>query len=537
MMQKDVSWLWAGLAGLLCALAFPPFNLAPLVLCFLIPFLWAIEGKTPSQGFKLGFFAGISFFSVLLWWLVPTLARFGAMEIWIAAPIIGLLVLYLALFWAIWAVFWSFLQQNSKAQWLIFLSTSALWGLLEWCREVFFSGFPWGNPIYALSEFPVFLQLLEVIGIQGFVAILIFINLLIYRSIILLMAGRSRDGFLLMSFPFLLIGLFWVYGNWRVETIRAEDDKAPSIPVAVLQGSFPMDVKWRPEFQEETVDRYTQLARDALNELQGKGMLSGDKSDGSGILPLIVMPETAAPFYFQELGPAAQRLLYLAYDLNIWLLFGSMAYVPAPDGGKTMVGQLNSAYLIDSRPRVVGRYDKRHLVPFGEYLPLNGTLEWLREIFPTAGDFLPGAPDNIVLRADGLRIGVLICFESIFPEMSAEMTRSGARILSVITNDAWFGKTGAPYQHEAMSVFRAIETRRWLLMSANTGVSSIFTPWGERVGQTGLFKPGYLVGNAHLREDLTWYAARGYLVVPIILFLIATFGGLLAFYSKGSKTC
>lgn len=529
-LKIDVSWLWAGLSGLLCALAFPPFNLAPLVGCFLIPLLWAVEGKTIAQGFKLGFFAALCYFSVLLWWLVPTLARFGAMEVWIAAPIIGLLVLYLALFWAIWVVFWIFLQRNISARWLIFLSASACWGVLEWCREIFFSGFPWGNPIYALSEFSVLLQLLEFIGIHGLVAVLILLNLLIYHAILLFRAARIRDGLLLSSVSFALIGVFALYGTWRVETIRAEDEKAPSIPVAVLQGSFPMDVKWRPEFQEETVDRYTQLARNALNEMQRNGMLSyGDNK----ILPLIVMPETAAPFYFQELGPAAQRLLYSAYDLNIWMLFGSLAYVPAPDGGKGMLGQLNSAYLIDSQPRVLGRYDKRHLVPFGEYMPLDGNLEWLREIFPTAGDFLPGVPDNIVLKANGLRMGVLICFESIFPELSAEMTRAGARVLAVITNDAWFGRTGAPYQHEAMSVFRAIETRRWLLMSANTGVSSIFTPWGGRVGQTRLFEPGYLVADVHLRDGVSWYAAWGYAVVPAILALLAGLGLIAALTSRG----
>lgn len=522
----DTAWLWAGLSGLLCALAFPPFNFAPLACCFLVPLLWAVAGKGVSFAFRLGFFAGVCFFSVLLWWLIPTLARFGAMEIWVAAPIIGLLILYLSLFWGIWAVFWVFLQRKGLAQWQICLWASALWGWLEWCREIFFTGFPWGNPIYALSEFPIFLQLTEIIGIHGLVAVLILLNLLLWQVLEALKEMRMRQAALVSLLFFAIVTMSFLYGRWRMEIVRAQDVGFPSLPVAVLQGSFPMDVKYLPEFYEETVNRYTQLARNSLKEMQQQGLLSLENT--TKILPVMVMPETAAPFYFQEMGPAAQRLLYLAYDLNTWLLFGSLAYVPAPDGGKAMLGQLNSAYLIDSQPRVLGRYDKRHLVPFGEYLPLNGTLEWLREIFPTAGDFLPGVADNIVLKANGLCIGVLICFESIFPELSAEMTRAGARILSVITNDAWFGKTGAPYQHEAMSVFRAIETRRWLLMSANTGVSSVFTPWGERVGQIGLFEPGYLVANAHLREDITFYAARGHVIVPATLACLAGLGLMLA---------
>ncbi len=522
----DAAWWWAGLSGLLCALAFPPFNLAPLACCFLVPLLWAVAGKDVSCALKLGFFAAVCFFSVLLWWLVPTLSRFGAMEIWAAAPIIGLLILYLSFFWGIWAVFWVFLQQKGLAQWQICIVASACWGWLEWCREVFLTGFPWGNPIYALSESHIFLQLIEIIGIHGLVAVLILFNLLLWYALQAVKEMQVRQAALVSLFLFAIVIIMFLYGRWRMEIVRTQDGDFPSLPVSVLQGSFPMDVKWRPEFQEETVDRYTQLARNALTEMQRKGMLLSE--DTKKVFPLMVMPETAAPFYFQELGPAAQRLLYLAYDLNVWMLFGSLAYVPAPDGGKSMLGQLNSAYLIDSQPRVLGRYDKRHLVPFGEYLPLNGTLEWLREIFPTAGDFLPGVPDNIVLKADGLRIGVLICFESIFPAMSAEMTRIGARILAVITNDAWFGKTGAPYQHEAMSVFRAIETRRWLLMSANTGVSTIFTPWGERVGQTRLFEPGYLIANAHLREDITFYAALGHVIVPAILACLAGLGLMLA---------
>lgn len=514
--------MWAGLSGLLCALAFPPFNLAPLACCFLAPLLWAVAGKGVACAFRLGFFAAVCFFSALLWWLVPTLSRFGAMEIWAAAPIIGLLILYLSLFWGIWAVFWVFLQQKGLASWQICIAASAFWGVLEWCREIFFTGFPWGNPLYALSEFPVFLQLVEIIGIHGFVAVLILLNLLLWHALQSFRETGIRQGASVALLFFVLVAVLFLHGRWRIESVMAQDAGFPSLPVAVLQGSFPMDVKWRPEFQEETVDRYTELARNALSDMQRKALLP--LKDKARVLPLMVLPETAAPFYFQELGPAAQRLLYVAYDLNIWMLFGSLAYVPAPDGGKAMLGQLNSAYLIDSQPRVLGRYDKRHLVPFGEYLPLNGALEWLREVFPTAGDFLPGVADNIVLKADGLRIGVLICFESIFPELSAEMARAGARILAVITNDAWFGRTGAPYQHEAMSVFRVIETRRWLLMSANTGVSSIFTPWGERVGRTRLFEPGYLTADVRLRDDVTFYASRGYVIVPVFLALLASLG-------------
>jgi apolipoprotein N-acyltransferase len=523
----DISWLWAGASGLLGALSFPPFNLSFLSCIFLLPLLWAIEKSSRSYAFKLGFFAAVCYFSVLLWWLVPTLARFGAMELYVATPIIGLLVLYLSLFWGIWALFWVFLQQKGLNIWSIAITTSALWGCLEWCIGVLFSGFPWGNPVYSLANLPHALQLLEVIGVHGLAALLILLNVSIWYALHLF---RRAKFFQVIGIVIALggaIALLFSYGHWRMTRVKAEDGLLPFIPVAVLQGAFPMDVKWRPEFQEETVSRYIQLARDALNEMQQKGMLND--LEKRHVLPLMVLPETAAPFYFQELGPAAQRLLFSAYDLNVWMLFGSLAYVPSLGGTRPMVGQLNSAYLIDSQPKVLGRYDKRHLVPFGEYLPLNGALEWIREIFPTAGDFLPGVAENLVLRANNLRIGVLICFESIFPEMSAEMTRAGAQILAVITNDAWFGHTGAPYQHEAMSVFRAIETRRWVLMSNNTGISSIITPWGERVGQTRFFEPDYLVATAHLAQDVTSYAAWGYVAVPAFLVLVVGVGFFLAY--------
>ena len=219
---------------------------------------------------------------------------------------------------------------------------------------------------------------------------------------------------------------------------------------------------------------------------------------------MIVWPETAAPFYFQNYDERSRGVINVARQEGAWLLFGSPAYERE---GKN-ISFHNSAYLLSPDGSVSGRYDKVHLVPFGEYVPLRRILFFIDKLVVGAGDFRPG--DEIAPLAMGSdKIGTLICYEGIFPEISREYRRKGAGLLVNITNDAWYGNTSAPYQHLTMAIFRAIENRIYMIRAANTGISAIVNTAGEIVSRTGLFERKVLSGTVKFTHHRTLYSRYG----------------------------
>jgi apolipoprotein N-acyltransferase len=191
-------------------------------------------------------------------------------------------------------------------------------------------------------------------------------------------------------------------------------------------------------------------------------------------------------------------------QLNTYLLFGSLS--SRKEGEEVKV--YNSAYFISPRPRIMGRYDKIHLVPFGEYVPLSSFFPIFNALVGL-GNITPGEKVVIFQSPHG-RFGTLICFEAIFPELCRKFVRNGADFMVTITNDAWFGKTSAPYQHLAQATFRSVENRIWLVRAANTGISAFVDPWGRINAASGLFTREVLIGKIDLRgSNMTFYAQYG----------------------------
>jgi len=219
---------------------------------------------------------------------------------------------------------------------------------------------------------------------------------------------------------------------------------------------------------------------------------------------MIVWPETATPFHFQDVNDLHRDVLGVAMRSGSYLLFGSPSYVL---DGRTENVQ-NSAFLVSPAGRIEGKYDKVHLVPFGEYVPLRSVFPFMGRLAACVGDCLPGTSFTPLLMR-GVEIGVLICYEGIFPEIAGEYQRKGARLLVNITNDAWFGRSSAPYQHLSMVTLRSIENRVYTVRAANTGVSAIIDPVGRITAQTNIFERTTLSGRIHLSEGLTFYAKHG----------------------------
>lgn len=256
---------------------------------------------------------------------------------------------------------------------------------------------------------------------------------------------------------------------------------------------------------------------------------------------LIVWPETAAPFYFQQSGPLRNELLDLTIELESTLLFGSPGY--KLNGKK--VSYLNSAFLAGSAGRgeakTLGRYDKLHLVPFGEYVPLGKLLFFVSKITEGIGDFSPGKgvmtldPPEWLTGGAPVRFGPLICYEGIFPDLVRQFVDKGANVLVNITNDAWYGRTSAPYQHLAAALFRSVENGVFMLRAANTGISAIIDPLGRVEKSKPLFERGYIAGTVGLPEGGTFYTRYGDLFAwfaSLFSILIIVYSGMV----KGKKS-
>jgi len=212
-----------------------------------------------------------------------------------------------------------------------------------------------------------------------------------------------------------------------------------------------------------------------------------------------------------------QNLKQLTRQSGIGLLTGAPWYT-VKDLAKRKILYYNSAILINSDGDLAGQYFKTHLVPFGEYVPMKKYLWFLAPLVQTVGDFTAGKVENpLVFRQ--AKIGVLLCYESIFAGLSEKWVRHGANLLINLTNDAWYGKSSAPHQSFAMTVFRAVETRRSVVRAANTGISGFIDPIGRVQMQSDIFVPWQAAEEVVLNNEVTFFVRYGHLFAPLCLFL------------------
>lgn len=337
-------------------------------------------------------------------------------------------------------------------------------------------------------------QVAAVTGIYGVSFVVMAVNAALARAILARRTWRQVSPALGTAGLILLVAVGY---GWLQRPPKAD---APSIPVMLLQGNIPQGVKWDPSWQDTTLGIYRDLTRAAVRN-QSR---------------LVVWPETAVPFFFRD-DPRRAQVEALARRV------GAHLFVGAPD---RQDGQpRNTAFLVGPRGETVGRYDKRHLVPFGEYVPLKKFLFFADVLAGGAiGEYTPGQAATVFSSPFG-RFGVVICYEAIFPAEVREFFLGGADFLLNITNDAWFGRSAAPAQHFAMAVFRAIENRAYLIRAANTGISAIVAPDGEIVRATELDTPAIVAGTITRRPAVSFYTRYGdvFAWVTVMIALIAVF--------------
>ena len=461
-------------SAVLLALAFPYPGIFPLAWVGLVPLLGAISGQTPGRAFRLGWGAGLVFQLGLIYWIVVAVYVYGGASLPVALIPLLLLSAYLALFWGVFAGGLRFFTVRLGLP--LFLSAPFLWVALEYVRSFFWFGFPWEILGYSQFRWLHLIQVSEYTGVYGISFLLVLANVTVWDGI-RWRRGQARGRVFAAEAAILacLSGGCLLFGKLRLAELEGTAARGKEIRVGLIQGNIEQDLKWRPELQEETVSIYLRLSREAIRE-------------GAEIL---IWPETALTFFYEDDLEYRPRIKAMVGEAGVPLLFGSPGMDPPALPGMEAT-EYNSAFLLDASGNEAGRYDKIHLVPFSEYTPLRWLLGGLANFMEGMGDFASGRELKNLVWGDRA-LGVLICYEAIFPDQVRRLVAKGSTFLVNITNDAWFGKTSAPFQHHSMVVFRAVENRVPVARAANTGISSVIG-WDGRIGRrTAIFTRGYLV--------------------------------------------
>jgi apolipoprotein N-acyltransferase len=483
-------------SGLLIALSFPTPGLSFLAWIALIPMLVALEGCSPRTAFRIGITCGVSAYAFILYWLNIVFTHYGHLPWAVSVSVYLLLVLWLAMFYGLST---TVARMGELVGIKAAFTLPVAWVAFDFIRSFLFSGFAWAMLGHSQFRTLPLIQIADLAGVYGITMLIVLANVVLHRAV------RAVSG---AGVPYpvksaiVLLVLFagtLYYGFSRLNGPEAISSKP--LRVALIQGNIPQDVKWSPEFREKTIAVYERLTREAAK-------------DG---VDLIVWPESAVPFFFQDDVFQAGRIRNLARDLNAHLLFGS----PAHELRNGRTTYLNSAFMLSPTGETTGRADKLHLVPFGEYVPMGNIFTFINKIVAGIGDFAPGEK-AVTLDAGGTKLGTQVCYEVIFPELAREYVRAGARVLVAITNDAWFGRSSAPYQHLSIAAFRAVETRTPMIRAANTGITAIIDQNGHISTMTALFVEGFRTGDVKPGSGKSLYLVIGDAPALLCLFLTAS---------------
>ena len=463
------------LTGLLAVLAFPKAGLFVLIWAAFIPLMFAVMRSSPKVSLLYGFVAGFVFNAAGLYWLVPML-QFNTGSYVQAFAAAFVLWAYLALYWGAWSFFVSISKKYFAYPFLLALFAACAWALLEYVRTYFLTGFPWMLAGYSQYKFTEIIQIAEFTGVYGVSFIIIFCNMLFYFWL------TDKKGNKYLYTALTVIFVVAVFGAFRLDKFKFFGDE--TFKAAVVQPNVDQYKKWDQSFKDEILFGLENLALEAAEK----------KAD------LTVWPETALPGflpYDKQSYKSAVRFTGIAGGFNI---LGA----PYTDG----TGRLYNAVFAFKGGGYVSLHKKNHLVPFGEFVPFQKELSRFFGVLNMLGNFTRGT-DTRVFTDGRIYAGATLCSENFFPDISRRFVLSGAKVLTNHTNDAWFFDTAAPYQHFMMNIFRAVENRKAMLVSANSGVSGIIEASGRIVSSLSSYKSGMLAGEFLQNDFITFYTRQG----------------------------
>ena len=475
----------AFVCGLVTPFAFSPYHIFPLVIAGIAVLIYIWMLSTPRQAGLYGYVYGLGFFGYGVSWVHISINLFGGVNIIGAYFLTFLLCAFLALFPALCGYLSRKLYSRNWPTISLIIAIPVYWTISEWIRSWIFTGFPWLNIGYTQTD-TILNGYAPLLGVFGICLSVVLTSACLAGLFILDNKGRLQC----LSAACLLWGIAWFCTN--LEWSKPLDQ---TLSVALIQGAIPQDLKWDPAMREPTLDLYRDLT------------LTHVDSD------LIIWPEAAIPAYYHQMQDYLHELSEHAKNNNYRLLTGIPVW--EEDTGKFF----NSIVMLGDDTEF---YYKKHLVPFGEYLPLKFMLGGLVKILNIPmSDFSKGPDRAPLFDAGSYRMGLSICYEDIFGNEIIQALPDAGFLINV-SNDAWFGDSAAPHQHMQMARMRALETGRYMLRATNTGVTAIIDKKGNILSRSPQFEPATLTGVVNLYSGHTPYSKYGN--YPVILFCLLVLG-------------
>lgn len=505
-MKKNISL--ALCSAVLLILSFPNFNLSFLIWTALVPFFFLLDGKSPKAAFFLGWVTGYVFFLGTHYWLIH-----------VTLPGMLLVNLYLGIYFAVFAVGYVYFVNGARSTVFQLFILPSLWVVCEFARDRLFTGFGWACLGHSQYQTLPVIQIADIAGVFGVSFVIVMVNVFLKRCLELPLApslkkegdnnlGRAvpvlskkqqRDWVFSAALIVLLVGVVFGYGYFQLYRYIAKPEM--NLQVVVVQSNIPQSRKWEPQSWEAIGQKILRLTQQGLRNVSS---------------PLVIWPETSFPGYLWQSPQRYEDIKRFVAQNDIELLFGAVT--------RRRSDYFNSAILLSRKGEEIGQYNKMHLVPFGEFLPLRPLLNFVENFVPI-GDFARGKEFKVFPQG----FAVLICFEDAVAPVVRSMTLNGAQFLVNMTNDGWFQDTNAPFLHLAGAVFQSVANRRFMIRAANTGVSALIDDQGrirgqivDQKGKMVMIEGVEVFGQIKINNNLTFYTCFG----DVFAFLCLSFVGI-----------
>ena len=480
------------------AASFPKFGHPAFAWIALTPLLVAValeqtSGRSMLRIVRLGLLTGVVYFGGTLYWVVGVMTTYGGLP-WLVALLVGaLLVAYVAIYPAVFALLVARAVRTFGVLgvWL----APCFWVATEWVRSSFGGGFPW--VLFGASQARVvpIVQVASVTGVYG----LSWLLALVGAAAAAVVLSRRRTHLAGAALVGVLVVATATVGAMRVREGSLVTRGAP-LRVGLIQGNVEQDVKWNPQFADPIMGRQLDLSRRVI----GQGAA------------LVIWPESSIPFYFNDEPARAEPVRRLAAQAQTPFLIGTDEFERTATGDK----YYNSAVLVGPDGRSRSSYHKMRLVPFGEFVPMKRLLFFVGPLVQAVSDFSPGT-EPYVFDIDGYHVSVAICYESVYPWIGRAFVQRGSELLATVTNDAWFDRSSAAYQHFEQAGLRAVEEGRYVVRAANTGISGAVDPYGRPLVETRLFDLTAVTVDVRLLTDRTIYSRFGDIIAWLSLAVTA----------------
>lgn len=522
MPTRSSDYLLATTSGVLLALSFPKYGHPALAWIALAPLLFALSSRISLRtAFQLGLLMGVFYFTGTLYWITRVMAVYGGLHTGVALLINALLVLYMAIYMGLFALVTRRIVV-AHGRWGL-MAAPLVWIATELGRTHLLSGFPWVLLGYSQASVLPIAQLASLFGVYGVSLLVASMSAALAFAAVGARFNGTPEGvpydrpestvgqrvgadvghrfsgavaYMPAAAVLAVIAGVAIWGSGRAA--RAEWTRAGApVRVGLIQGNVDQGAKWDFSRSAAIFADYIRMTQQAISE-------------GAD---LVLWPESSTPFLFDEDPASADQIRTLARQAHVSILLGSDQIEWRGSGrGRVADKFFNAAFLVRPDGSTGGVYRKMHLVPFGEFVPMQNVLFFAAPLTEQVGTFSPGLNPEL-LPIGNHPISVAICYEVVYPDLVRRFVAAGSQMLTTITNDAWFGDTAAPHQHFEQAAMRAIENGRYLVRAANTGISGIVDPYGHVLAKSQVYQPAVIVGEARFLTTSTFYTRHGDLLL------------------------